>query len=270
MTVEDWVQAAAASLAKAGVDSPKLDAQLLLAHHLGWSRSRLLAHAKESFEKTPALEESLRRRVAREPLAYILGYREFFGRKFLVTPTVLIPRPETELLVEMALEESFHRALDVGTGSGCLAVTLKAERPDCRVEGTDISKDALKVARQNAERHKTHVAFSEADLWPPGRDKFDLIVSNPPYVAHQDPLAPEIAMHEPKLALYAEEVGLAVYRRMAKEARPWLAKGGRLILEVGQGQAGKVAELFVQETWPPPRVVLDFSGVERALLFQLP
>lgn len=270
MTNEEWVQQAASRLAEAGVDSPKLDAQLLLAHHLGWSRSRLMAHTRDVLGGAPALEKNLRRRLDREPLAYILGYKEFFGREFLVTPSVLIPRPETETLVNMALEETFARALDIGTGSGCLAVTLRAERPDSEVEATDVSSGALAVARQNANRHDIRVKFWEADLWPPERKRFDLIVTNPPYVAREDPLQPEIALHEPQLALFAEEGGLAVYRRLADEARSWLSEGGRLITEVGYGQADDVAKLFQNQGWGLAGKVLDFSGVQRALQFRLP
>ena len=253
MTIYERVAEARARLARAGVQraDADLDARLIAQWLLDWDATAYLMRGNEEepdrfCERYDAL---IARRAAREPLAYVTGAREFWGRSFDVTPAVLIPRPETELIVEAALAlQSDDRAAfalaDVGTGSGCLAVTLAAERPNARVVATDLSEEALAVARRNAAKHAVtgQVEFIATDLLS-GIDRvFDLIVSNPPYVPEhdRDTLQPEVRDHEPAGALFAPADGLGVIAQLLAQAPAHLKPGGRLIFEFGYGQADAV------------------------------
>lgn len=220
---------------------------------LGWDAARLFTSgdrpADGNFADT--YERLLARRAGREPLAYITGVREFWALDFEVTPGVLIPRPETELIVEAALalfpgSNDRLTIVDVGTGSGCLAVSLAIERPASTVVATDVSPAALEVARRNARRHGVdgRVTFHEADLFAPGVDRVDLIVSNPPYVPapSRPALQPEVRDHEPSVALFGGSDGLALVGRLVAEAPLHLRPGGYLIFEFGLGQEVEVAD----------------------------
>ena len=242
-----------------------LDARLLAERVLGWDAATLLTRASEP--EPPAFaaryEALVARRVAREPMAYILGRREFWGLDFDVSPAVLIPRPDTELIVEAALAAFPDRDApldisDVGTGSGCLAVALGRERPNARLVATDISTAALDVARRNAARHGVadRVTFIEADLLRGIDRSFDLIVSNPPYVREVDrgALQPEVLHHEPATALFGGADGLAIIRRLVDDAAPRLTPKGFLIFEFGCGQDDAVTELVARA---PGLAVLD-------------
>ncbi len=214
------------------------------------------------------------RRATREPLAYILGYREFYGRAFAVAPAVLIPRPETELIVEYALAhlpaDRFVRLVDVGTGSGALAVTLAAERPAWHVEAVDLSREALDEARRNARTHGVldRITFLQGDLLAPTMGTFDAIVANPPYVARRDApgLMPEVRDHEPALALYGGPDGLDLPRRLLAEASGRLVPGGWIAMEFGYGQEDDVTSAAQDAGLHVVTVLCDLQGIARTLV----
>jgi release factor glutamine methyltransferase len=265
MRVSEWVSQAATRLQETGVESAKLEAQVLAAHSMGISRSELLARQQEDVDAEALLE----RRLTGEPLAYILGYREFYGRRFKVGPAVLIPRQETEVLIDAALAVArAETVLDLATGSGCIGITLKLERPQLSVTLSDVSSAALEVAKENAAALEANVELIESDLFT-GLDgrRFDLIVSNPPYVRLGDPLTKEIREFEPALALFAGSDGLDFYRRLAKEAVDHLKPNGRLLVEVGDGQGPDVISVFNAEGWRPMDAFSDLLGHQRVLVF---
>lgn len=267
MQLSDWIQQATARLTTAQIASPKLEAQVLAAHVLLVDRTFILTHPEHEFNEL-AGEALLQRRQAHEPLAYILGYREFFGRRFRVNPDVLIPRPDTETLIEEALKLPNQpvTVLDIGTGSGCIAVTLKLEKPSWTVTATDVSADALQVARENAETLGAECTFRISDLFEHIEDQqFDLIVSNPPYIVNDYPLEAEVADHEPTLALFGGADGLDIYRRLAEQARDHLAPEGQLILEIGFDQGTTVPDLFERAGWST-EVLKDLSGNDRVVI----
>jgi len=247
MTGADLLARAVARLSAARVPDAPRDARRLLAHVLGIDPGRLTLVLPDPVPDAAAarLDRALARREAREPVSHIVGLRAFFGRDFRVTPDVLDPRPETETLVEAALAAPFARVLDLGTGSGCILLTLLAERPGATGLGTDRSEAALAVARENAARLGVETAaFARAD-WVDGLSgRFDLVVSNPPYIAahEMEGLAPELG-YEPRAALTDGGDGLGAYRAIAAGAAPFLAPGGRLLLEIGPTQAADVAEI---------------------------
>jgi len=261
MRTDDWLFNAVARLSAEGIESPQLEAQMLAAHVLRVDRTFLRAHPEHEFPDL-AGESLLQRREAREPLAYILGWREFFGRRFSVSPAVLIPRQETEHLVDWAIQNSPRNGmlLDIGTGSGCIAISVALERPDLSVWGLDISPSALQVAQANAEDLGAKVNFVEADLTI---DRpFDVIVSNPPYIGPLESLPPELSF-EPKGALFAEDDGLAIYRRLSRVTiSPMIA------VEVGHLQPESVTEFFLNEGWQEMARVKDLAGIDRVLSFQ--
>ena len=281
MTVGAWLAEAERRLAEAGVESARIEAAVLAAHALGLTRSQVLARSADPAPSTLEAESLLERRLHREPLAYLVGHREFFGRPFLVGPGVLIPRQETEVLVEAALEVAPKgaRIADLGTGSGCIGVTLALERPDLKVTLIDISPEALAIARRNAEVLGAKVNVLEGDaiellgatgLRPPSvggwrhrrGTTFNLVVTNPPYVALNDPLPPEVADHEPALALFAGEDGMAFYRRLAMSSATWI------LTEIGDGQSSAVIEVFGESGWRLTSTRNDLSGTPRVLEFR--
>lgn len=271
MTVGDWLNMAREALAQSGVEAPKLEAELLAAHGLGVDRAFVLAHPE--VEAPTSLGSLLDRRRGGEPLAYILGWREFYGRRFDVGPGVLIPRQETETLIEVSspLLTIGGSALDLGTGSGCLAVTLALELPKATVTAVDISERALGVARRNADRLGASVRFVHSDLFSGlGGERFDVIVSNPPYVAVGEELPREVVEFEPREALFAGAGGLEFYERLAAEAGSRLNPGGRLAVEVGFTQAAAVAGLFGEAGWRVIEVRRDLSGRERVVVADRP
>jgi len=263
-----------ARLANAGVGTPRLDAELLLAHACGWTRARLLAALREPVPSSAVgvFAAAIDRRLAREPLAYIVGRQEFWSLDFEVTPAVLIPRPETELLVECGLSwlasTSRLRIADVGTGSGCIAIALAREMKSASVWATDLSTEALAVARRNAQRLGVadRICFGAGDLLAPIADgaPFDLICSNPPYVASADAhsLEPEL-LHEPGFALFAGDDGLAVIRRLLVESPAYLALDGALVMEIGFGQAAAVRGLAQAAGFARVDVRGDYAGIPR-------
>ena len=278
MTAAALLEDAAAALAAAGVSSPGWDAERLLRHVLGWDRAALVARPDRLVPEPDAerFRALVARRAAREPLQYILGTQAFWKHDFLVTPAVLIPRPETELLVETSLEllKGVERpvVVDVGTGSGCIALSIAAERPDAEVHATDISEPALEVARENARRLglEGRVRFHHGNLLEPlsGLEvHVHLVVSNPPYVdpAERDTLAPEVREHEPETALFAADAK-AYPARLATAARKVLRPGGSLVLEIGIGLEAAVNEALVGGGLCPTGQRRDLAGVVRALV----
>lgn len=258
-------------------DTPRLDAEILLAHTLGWSRARLLARLQEpipddALQTFRALAE---RRAAREPVAYLIGSKEFYGLEFIVDRRVLVPRPDTETLVDAALEWARQRfssqdtllIADIGTGSGCIAVALAAHLPNALVYAIDLSADALAVARQNVERHGVadRVTLLCGDLLAPLPQPVDLLVSNPPYTVLDD-IDVGVRLHEPRLALDGGSDGLAIYRRLLAAAPQALRPGGALMLEIGATQAEAVTAL-ARQAFPAAavRVVRDLAGRDRVV-----
>ncbi|MCW5936985.1 MAG: peptide chain release factor N(5)-glutamine methyltransferase [Fimbriimonadaceae bacterium] len=266
MTLGEWVVAAAGRLRRVGIERPDLEAQVLAAQATGRGRAWVLAHPESL--APPGADALLERRMAHEPLAYIRGSRDFYGRVFRVAPGVLVPRQETETLVEAALGGLGGRVLDVGTGSGCLAITLKLERPSWFVAAVDVSAAALRVARANAREHDAVVLFRHGDLFEPFAGmQFGLIVSNPPYIAEGAALPPDVSLYEPEVALYAGPDGLAIYRRLADEAAPYLMPWGRLLVELGDGMLEAVRGVFEPRGWVLQDVADDLGGVPRAATF---
>jgi len=270
-----------AELAALGVDNPRLEAEVLLAYALSTDRSRLLARLRDplAHEKLKVLHGFLQRRRQHEPLQYITGMQEFWSLAFAVDTRVLIPRPETEVVVETALRLLSHSALrtphsailDVGTGSGCLAVALAKELPQAEVWATDISAQALAVASENARRHGVaeRIHFLQGDLFLPvadRRDGFDLIVSNPPYIARSDfaALQPEVRDWEPRGALDGGPDGLDFYRRLLEEGPAYLHVGGWLVMEIGHGQGSAIMELAQeQNALAAYACIADYAGRAR-------
>jgi release factor glutamine methyltransferase len=258
------------------VDEPRLDAELLLGEAMGCERSTLVA---DSGAEVPAsagrtFGEMVRRRLRHEPVAYILGRKGFRRVELAVDPRVLVPRPETELLVELALELRPTRVLDVGTGSGAIALAVADELPDAEVTATDTSPAALEVARANAQRLglTERVRFLEGTL-PDTDGSWDLILANLPYVAERDwpSLQPEVTKYEPREALLAGPDGLDAYRALIPECAPRLSRyaermRGPLALEVGEGQAGAVAELMRDAGFGEVETRPDLAGIERVVI----
>ncbi|NDY42829.1 peptide chain release factor N(5)-glutamine methyltransferase [Dissulfurirhabdus thermomarina] len=285
-TVGEALRTAAGRLAAAGIESPRLEAEFLLAAVLG-EDDRFRLHARPERPLSPGqsacLDAWVARRAAREPLAYILGRWEFWSRAFEVTPATLIPRPETERLVEAALALrdrggwTAPRVLDLGTGSGVIAVTLAAEWPDARVVAVDASPEALAVARRNALAHgvagRVRLVCSDwgSALAPRGW-AFDLVAANPPYVAAGDMawLPPEVRDHEPRRALHGGPDGLDAVRRILAEARRLLRPGGRLLCEIGWDQAPAAAGLARRQGLDRVRVHRDLAGRDRVLAARRP
>jgi release factor glutamine methyltransferase len=254
------------ALSAAGVDSPRLDAELLLAAATGLTRAQIVSDPGRLIEPEQGFvfAELARRRREREPVAYILGEKGFRSIDLKVDRRVLIPRPETEHLVEAALGlPGGARVVDVGTGSGAVALALKDERPDLEVVGTDASADALAVARANGLLLGLAVEWLEGDLLGPVTGRVDAVVSNPPYVEAGATLAPEIARYEPAEALFAGEDGLDVHRRLVPAAR---AAGAAFVaLEVGAGQADAVIALLRSAGYADVAVDRDLAGIERVV-----
>jgi release factor glutamine methyltransferase len=263
-SVRDAVGGAVDALAAVGVEDPRLDAELLLGEAMGCGRAALAADpdAGVPADVGRRFGEMVRRRLRREPVAYILGRKGFRHIELEVDRRVLIPRPETELLVELALEVRPGRVLDVGTGSGAIALAVADELPECRVVATDTSTDALKVACANSERLglKERVRFIERSV-PEGED-FDLTLANLPYIAEGDwsSLQPEVTRWEPREALLAGPDGLDAIRAVAPQVR-----AGMLALEVGEGQADAVASLLGKAGFDAIQTRPDLAGIERVV-----
>ncbi len=252
---------------QSGLD--RSDTLALFTHATGLTRAWLIAHDRDEIspEHLANLQALIARRQAGEPVAYIVGYREFYGRDFAVNPAVLIPRPDTELLVELALARAPQnaRVIDLGTGSGCIPVTLKLERPDLELSALDLSPAALETARGNAERVGAAVRFLQSDwLAAVSNESFDLIVSNPPYIHRDDAhLAKGDLRFEPRSALTDEEDGLAHLRHIVSTARAQLTPGGWLLLEHGWDQGADCRALLKQAGYANVTTWQDLGGNDR-------
>lgn len=280
LSIAQGLVEAAQLLRRAGVPEARREAGSLLAHVLGRDRTFLITHADEqlSSDELRKFREVTGRRGAGEPLQYITGHQEFFGLDFEVTPATLIPRPETELLVEKALEllkkasePSF--VCDIGTGSGCIAVTLLHEEVQTRVLALDISPNALRVAARNAARHHVseRLSFLASDCFSAldaSSARFSMIVSNPPYVTASAlaDLQREVREHEPHVALSPGADGLHIIKRIADEAPRFLNSGGHLLLEIGYDQHEAARQLFETEVWQLLDIHKDLQGIPRTVV----
>ncbi|HWR38028.1 MAG TPA: peptide chain release factor N(5)-glutamine methyltransferase [Patescibacteria group bacterium] len=261
-----------------GVENSRLDAEVLLSHVLETDRLYLYVHFDQPLEgrELAAYRENVRRRAARQPVAYITGHREFMGLEFSVSASVLIPRPDTEILVEAAQERlgvvAAPRLADLGTGSGAIIVSLLHRLPAARGIAVDISPEALNVAAANGQRHELgeRLECRLGDLFIPlAGEKFDAILSNPPYIpdGHLAQLAPEVHQ-EPRLALAGGTDGLDFYRRLVAESDNYLNPGGFLALEVGIDQAAAVVALADPQRLAAEAVIKDYAGIERVIIFR--
>ena len=274
-SARDALDGAITAIGAAGCETPRLDAEVMLAHILGVSRARLLSDRDLTVEGPAirAFQNAVRRRsVGREPVAYITGTRGFRHLDLAVDPRALVPRPETELLVEVALGlPPGSHVLDLGTGSGAVALALKHERPDLELTGSDVSAEALDLARENGERLGLEVRWLRSDLLQDLSDEFDAILANPPYVPEGEraTLAPEILRHEPSSALFAGADGLALVRQLIVQAAA-LRRPRLLALEIGAGQAPMVEELMRASGFAPVRSERDLAGIERVVVGERP
>ncbi|MBT8088486.1 MAG: peptide chain release factor N(5)-glutamine methyltransferase [Gammaproteobacteria bacterium] len=266
----DRVTADAAQRLEASSESPRLDAEVLLARTIDMPRSYLFAHPEDELDDAALerFESLLSRRAGGEPMAYIMGTREFWSRELVVSPATLVPRPETELLVELALREVPRKAdwriLDLGTGSGAIAIAIAGERLLCEIVATDISAEALAVATVNA-RHLClgNISFAQGDWTRPVEDRqFDIIVCNPPYVRADDAALANL-QHEPRSALVAGDDGLLAIRTLASDCGRILKPGGMLLLEHGADQQQAVAAILKAAGWSDIACHKDFSGLPR-------
>ena len=271
MTAREALAKAAADLAGAGVPDPMRDARRLLAHALGIEVGRLTLHLDDSLppEQADRYRSFLDQRRSRKPVSQILGHREFFGRRFRVTSDVLDPRPETETLIARALELPWTCVLDLGTGSGCILVTLLAERIGATGVGADLSDAALAVADANAEALGVgdRARFLRSDWFEGLSGRFDLIISNPPYIddAVHAGLDPEVRDWEPEMALRAGPGGLDAYRRIVGGSASYLAPGGRLLLEIGWDQGAAVSDLLSSAGFADVTMHPDLDGRDRVV-----
>ncbi len=279
VSIAEILLEAARVLRSAGVPDSRLDAGSLLAHVLDCDRTFIITHAEDllSHEELGRFKVLVERRAGGEPLQYIVGHQEFFGLDFEITPSVLIPRPETELLVETALEltsEDLPQICDVGTGSGCIAISLLYKLHSAHAVALDISGEALQVAVRNAQKHsvdnriefKLSDCFNEIEKEP----RFDLVVSNPPYVAENSMsgLQREVRDHEPRLALTPGGDGLAVIKRLIAEGHLVLKSGGHLLIEIGFDQRDAVLEFVDEKVWGVIEIYKDLQGIPRTLTLQ--
>ncbi|MEC8165312.1 MAG: peptide chain release factor N(5)-glutamine methyltransferase [Pseudomonadota bacterium] len=277
-TIGDHVARATSRLKAAGIDGPRREARLLLAHTFGKSVEWLVAHDDERIETLAPFENAVRRREAREPLSHILGEREFWSLRFQVNASVLDPRPDSETLVAAVLArysepDTVVKIADLGTGSGCLLLSILSERPGAEGVGVDISESALSIARENAQRFGLAVRanFIQSD-WASRLDgTFDIVVSNPPYIptAAIDDLAPEVARFEPRGALDGGADGLDAYRHIAAVSPQILKPNGLVALEIGQGQDASVTRILRDGGIRIVGLEKDLAGIPRCVLGRL-
>ena len=255
----------------AKVSAPRLTAEVLLAHAVGRDRTWLFAHSDEELREVWWIHYGryLHQRLQGQPTQQITGVQEFYGRDFRVTRDVLIPRPETEHVIEAALKLDPRNIVDIGTGSGAIAITLALES-GARVVGTDVSLPALQVAAENGRRLGAAVQWMSCDLASALHSRFDLVVSNPPYVPARDKttLQREVRDYEPEVALYGGDDGLEIYRRLVPEAARLLAPGGWLVMEIGYALGAAVSDML--DAWKNVEIRSDLAGLPRVILAQRP
>ncbi len=258
--------------------TPGLDAEILLAFSIGRERDFLYAHPERTLSESEMKRflALLERRKKEEPVAYITRKKEFWSRDFEVTPDVLIPRPDTEILIEEVLNLSGKtgsvdiRILEIGTGSGAISVTLASELSHASLTATDFSREALLIAARNAVNHAVEekILFLAGDMFAPVRGKFDVIVSNPPYISESefDLLAPEVRDYEPCRALIAGPEGTEFHRKLAHGGKDFLEQNGWLVMEIGANQQGAVRKILKENDYCDMRVRLDYAGIERVIM----
>jgi len=279
VSIGEALRRASQELDHAGIADARREAGSLLSHVIARDRTFLISHADDPLgeDELERFENAVARRAAGEPAQYITGKQDFFGRTFRVTPDVLIPRPETELLVEAALQvmNADSVVCDVGTGSGCIAITLLRERSDARTLAVDVSQAALEVARENARRLSVfdRIEFRLSDCFAALRtseDLFDVIVSNPPYVsANMLPgLQREVRDHEPLVALSPGEDGLSIIRRLLDDSPRFLRKNGHLLMEIGFDQGDAVQQLVDSSVWTLKEIRPDLQSIPRIVVLQ--
>jgi len=292
MTVLEGIQKSTEFLAKKDIDAPRLQAELLLAHVLQLPRMKLYLNFERTLTdaETGAFRELVKRRAQREPLQHITGSTSFCGLEIAVNRHVLVPRPETEILAELGWNFLNHgradltvgqpeqprasakTALDLGTGSGCIAIALAAKSPDAKIVAVDVSSEALEVAKQNAARNNVgdRIEFRQGDAFAalPKEARFDLIISNPPYIPSAEiaTLEPEVRDFDPRGALDGGADGLDFYRRIAKEARDFLKSDGKIMLEFGDGQGESIQKIFEEQNWIVEAVRPDYTQRHRILI----
>lgn len=276
MTVRDLLDQASKCLAESGVDTPRLNAEVLLAHATESSRTVLIAHPEvvPTEDQTALFRQWIELRAKRMPLAYIIGSRGFYGLEFEVKPGVLVPRPETETLVDTTIRligDEPCVIADLGVGSGAIAVSLAVTLPEAHLYCTDTSREALEIARRNAEKNGVgdRVHLREGNLLEPLDGlSFDAIVSNPPYIRSReiDLLQPEIALYEPRAALDGGRDGLDYFRRIVPESPGYLKLDGFLLVEVGMTQSEEVCALFRENGYLDVEVMNDYAGIERVIV----
>ncbi|MBE5959996.1 MAG: peptide chain release factor N(5)-glutamine methyltransferase [Lachnospiraceae bacterium] len=261
-------------LHQAGIENARLDAWYLLEHVTGLTRSEFFFRGGDVMDASlcETYKELIEKRAKHVPLQYITGHQEFMGLDFVVSPAVLIPRQDTEILVEEVEKVcAGKRVLDMCTGSGCIAISLKKRGQVTHAAAADISLKALAVAKENAARNKADISFIHSDMFTHIEEKYDIIVSNPPYIETEviKGLMPEVKDFEPLGALDGDEDGLKFYRILAKESKDYLTENGMLFLEIGCEQAKDVSELLVENGFENIRVVKDYAGLDRVVAAQL-
>ncbi len=276
MTIREALLDASHRLELQRVPHPRRCAEVLFSHFLNVDKTYLYSHDDEPLPPAicEKIENAIGERISGVPVQYIVGHQEFYGRDFLVNPSVLIPRPETEHIIEAVLETGHSpntRIIDVGTGSGCIGTTLALELPHSSVFAADISEAALQTAKQNAQRLGACVAFVCMDVLDAVSDHFDFVVSNPPYVPRRDAgsLQREVRDHEPHVALFDPGDDLAIYRRLIQSAINLLKPGGRLIMEIGFAMEESVLSL-IDGSWNALPTRRDLQGIPRAVVAQKP
>jgi len=262
-------------LTQAGIDEAELDARYILEYITGLNSAQYFIHSEDIIEKNKAEEffRLIERRSKRIPLSYVIGTRDFFGLTFKVDENVLIPEQETELLVEEVIKHSEGKSvLDMCTGSGCIAISIALFGKPSKVAASDISEKALEVARENAKSLKAgEISFIQGDMFENVTDKFDIIVSNPPYIETKviDELMPEVRDYIPRLALDGDIDGLKFYRIISKEAVKKLNKNGRIFYEIGYNQSRAVASILLENGFTDVKIMKDYSGLDRIVMAKL-
>ena len=262
-------------LTQAGIDEAELDARYILEYITGLNSAQYFIHSEDIIEKNKAEEffRLIERRSKRIPLSYVIGTRDFFGLTFKVDENVLIPEQETELLVEEVMKHSEGKSvLDMCTGSGCIAISIALFGKPSKVAASDISEKALEVARENAKSLKAgEISFIQGDMFENVTDKFDIIVSNPPYIetGEIDELMPEVRDYIPRLALDGDIDGLKFYRIISKEAVKKLNKNGRIFYEIGYNQSRAVASILLENGFTDVKIMKDYSGLDRIVMAKL-
>lgn len=275
LSISNYILQGASQLRDIGIDTPEFDSKLLMQHASGFSNVELISQSNDILEPDVAaiFLGFIKRRLEFEPVHRILGYREFYGRNFLLSDATLIPRPDTEILVETVISQKPLSVLEIGTGSGAIAVSLAAELNFVSVLATDISSEALATASKNASAHgvEDRIKFMQADLYHGVEGRYDMIVSNPPYIPSNDifALQKEVQIHDPRLALDGGEDGLDFYRRIFQHAAAYLNCKGKICVEIGIGQDSDVALIAQHSGFKDVVVIKDLNQINRVVLAKL-